>query len=143
MAQTNHNRENSQKYDLVFTKITDSISVTVKPVPLLDDSDPAQKIFNFSYTISIKNLSTETVQLLERHWIINSGSKFFDEVIGDGVVGMQPHIEEGQSFEYTSAACIEDAYGSMKGSYTMRSASGKFFKVEIPEFDLIHPDFAH
>ncbi len=143
MAQTNQTTAKPQALDLVFTKVTDAISITVKPLPVFEETSPEDRIFSFSYAITIQNLSEETVQLLSRHWIINSGGSFFDEVVGDGVVGMQPHIESGESFEYKSGAVIQDPCGSMKGTYTVRTASGKFIEVEIPEFELIHPDSLH
>lgn len=127
----------------MYTKTTKSISISVVPAPILDQSDPDQSIYSFSYNIKIENLGEETVQLLERHWIISSAGKLFDEVVGDGVVGMQPILEQGDKFEYTSAAVIEDPVGDMKGSYTMRSSSGQFFEVEIPEFNLVFPTALH
>ena len=143
MSRASQNPQEATQLVPVYTKTTNSICVSVQVGAVLDDCSLADNVFSFSYTITIKNLGQETVQLLERHWIITSAGNFFDEVVGDGVVGLQPNIEKGESFEYTSGAIIENAFGSMKGSYTMRSASGKFFDVEIPEFELIHPDALH
>lgn len=127
----------------MYNKVTNSISISVRPEAVPDQSNPTDKVYCFSYNITIENLGDETVQLLERHWVINSGGSFFDEVVGDGVVGLQPVLEKGQSFEYVSGAVIEDPFGSMKGAYTLRASSGKFFNAEIPEFELVYPDAVH
>ena len=123
----------------MYSKITNSVSITVRPLPLEEQTRPGEGIFAFSYKIEIENLGEETLQLLKRHWIIFSGGRLFNEVAGDGVVGMQPILEKGDKFEYTSGAVIEDPFGAMHGTYTMRSSSGKFLTVEIPQFELIHP----
>jgi ApaG protein len=143
MSRASQNPSETSPVSSLYSKTTNSICVSVQVSALLDDCSSVDQIFSFSYTITIKNLGEETVQLLERHWVITSAGNFFDEVVGDGVVGLQPNIEKGESFEYTSGAIIENPFGSMKGSYTMRSASGKFFEVEVPEFELIHPDALH
>lgn len=127
----------------VYSKTTNSVSITVVPAPIEEQSNPDRSVFAFSYNIKIENLGSETIQLLERHWIINSGGKPFDEVVGEGVVGMQPILEQGDKFEYSSGAIIEDPFGSMQGTYTMRAASGKFFEVEIPQFELLYPIHFH
>lgn len=123
----------------MYSKTTNCVAITVKPSPLEEQTSPAEGVFAFSYTISIENLGEETLQLLKRHWFIFSGGHFFNEVEGDGVVGMQPILEKGDKFEYTSGAVIEDPWGAMHGTYTMRTSSGKFLTVEIPQFELIHP----
>lgn len=127
----------------MYSKTTNSVAITVKPAPIEEQSSPEEGVYAFSYNIRIENLGEETVQLLERHWIINSGGNPYDEVIGDGVVGMQPILEQGQKFEYTSGAVIEDPIGSMEGTYTMRTSSGKFIKIEIPHFELVYPNQLH
>ena len=123
----------------MYSKTTNSVSITVKPAPIEEQSNPEQGVFAFSYNIKIENLGADTVQLIERHWVINSGSSLFDEVVGPGVVGMQPILEQGDKFEYTSGAVIEDPFGSMSGTYTMRKSSGEFIEVSIPAFDLVYP----
>lgn len=123
----------------MYSKTTRQISVSVSPAYIEEQSSPEEGVYAFSYTIQIENLGEETVQLLERHWIINSGGHPFDEVVGDGVVGMQPILEQGQKFEYTSGAVIEDPVGSMHGTYTMRGGNGKFFEIDIPQFELVCP----
>ncbi|MCB0310741.1 MAG: ApaG domain, partial [Bdellovibrionales bacterium] len=87
----------SEKYCIqeVYSEITNDVRVSVSCEPLLANSDPARNVFAFSYTITIENLSPETVQLLERHWIIRSNEQQLAEVVGPGVVGEQPVLEPG------------------------------------------------
>lgn len=127
----------------MYTEITRSIRVSVETDSLEDQSDPESATFAFSYTITIENLSDVTVQLLERHWLIESGDIPFAEVVGPGVVGEQPELEAGQVFSYTSGAIIKDPFGSMRGTYTFRSARGDFFQVNIPRFELVYPIIIH
>lgn len=129
--------------DHTYTAVTQHIKISVQPDHLEDSSDPNNNVFAFSYTIRIENLGDETVQLLERHWIITSGGAHLAEVVGPGVVGHQPVLESGQSYEYTSGAVIHDPIGAMKGSYTFRSNKGDFFEVAIPPFDLLYPVVIH
>lgn len=97
----------------------------------------------FTYRIQITNLSNETVQLLRRHWIITDGWGRVQEVRGAGVVGLQPRIAPGQTFEYESFCPLLTNHGSMKGSYEMISAKGDIFQVNIPEFWLLSPEAIH
>lgn len=127
----------------MYSKITNHIEVSVVPEPIEDESDPTAGVFAFAYTIKIKNLGAAKVQLLERHWIIHSGGKHFNEVIGPGVVGKQPVLGQGAEFSYTSGAVIKDPVGSMKGTYTMKTTEGEVFQVEIPQFDLRYPIVFH
>ncbi len=129
--------------NFLYTEITNQVRVTVSPAHIEDGSDPDNKIFAFSYTIKIENFSQEKVQLIERHWIVNSGSMPIAEVVGPGVVGEQPMIGSGESYTYSSGAVIHDPIGSMYGSYTFRSETGKFFDVTIPKFDLHYPLIVH
>jgi ApaG protein len=127
----------------MYSEITKHIRVTVVPAPLLDNSDPRESVFAFSYSIKIENLGEHTVQLLERHWLVHSGGTQLAEVVGPGVVGEQPVLEAGQVFEYTSGAVIQDPIGAMEGTYTFRGHDGKFFEVQIPKFELMYPVVVH
>lgn len=127
----------------MYTQLTNRIRVSVMPGHLEQNSDPHNNVFAFSYTIHIENLGSEAVQLLERHWIIMSGGAQFAEVVGPGVLGEQPTLSRGQSFEYTSGAVIHDPIGSMHGTYTFRAGDGQFFEVSIPKFDLVYPVVIH
>jgi ApaG protein len=123
----------------LFTQTTADIVVTVKPAPLEDESRPQDGFFAFAYTITIENHSDDTVQLLERHWLIDSADQQIGEVQGEGVVGLQPTLRPGESFEYTSSAVIKDPIGAMKGTYIFKRSSGGSFTVQIPRFRLTYP----
>jgi ApaG protein len=122
-----------------FTETTADIAIFVEPAPLEHESNPDDGVFAFAYTIRIENRSSETVQLLERHWLIYSADEQIGEVTGEGVVGVQPVLEVGQSFEYTSSCVIHDPVGAMRGSYIFQRASGGYFTVQIPRFQLLYP----
>ena len=123
----------------LFTETTAHIVVTVKPAPLEDESRPQDGFFAFAYTVTIENHSDDTVQLLERHWLIESADQQIGEVTGEGVVGLQPTLQPGESFEYTSSSVIKDPIGAMKGTYIFKRSSGGAFTVQIPRFRLTYP----
>lgn len=108
-----------------------------------DQSNPLEGVFAFAYTIRIENFSDTTVQLLERHWLIESADEQIGEVVGPGVVGVQPILEPGQHFEYTSSTVIRDPVGAMKGTYIFSRKDGGFFTVQIPRFSLLYPAFCN
>ena len=97
----------------------------------------------FLYTVRISNQGIETVQLISRHWIIRDGNDQVEEVKGPGVVGDQPVLEPGDSYEYTSGCPLPTPFGSMQGSYQMVTAGGKHFDAEIAEFMLREPGSIH
>jgi|TARA_B100000809_G_scaffold242341_1_gene266332 ApaG protein len=97
----------------------------------------------FSYSVRISNEGSETVQLVSRHWIITDGSNQVEEVKGRGVVGHQPTLAPGESFEYTSGCPLKTPFGSMRGTYQMVRADGNGFDVEIAEFALTEPYTVH
>lgn len=123
-----------------FTETTASITVSVNPAPILDECRPAEGVFAFAYTVTIENNSGDTVQLMERHWVIESADEQTGEVTGPGVVGLQPTLQPGERFEYTSSAVIKDPIGAMQGSYIFKRREGGFFNVQIPRFRLVYPD---
>jgi ApaG protein len=118
---------------------TRAIRVAVKPAYLDDQSDPDDDRYVWSYTVTIENRSAEPVQLLSRYWNIMDGTGRVQEVRSPGVVGVQPIIAPGESFQYTSGCPLETASGTMSGHYQMRSASGESFEAEIPAFLLESP----
>ena len=124
-------------------KLADSVQIHVATEYLEDQSLPMQDRYVFAYTITITNLGDETVTLLSRHWLIRDGNDKLQEVEGEGVVGLQPEIAAGSSFEYTSGAMLETAYGTMEGSYQMRTASGSLFDAPIALFSLAKPNALH
>jgi ApaG protein len=102
-------------------------------------SRPAEGHWFFVYTIRITNEGRETVQLLGRHWIISDADGKVEHVRGPGVVGRQPTLEQGQSFEYSSACPLTTAFGTMHGTYRMVGDTGEQFDVEIAPFALSEP----
>jgi ApaG protein len=116
-----------------------NLQITSTVVYVEAQSVPTENKYFFAYKISIKNLSNSTAQLLNRHWIITDGLGHIEEVKGPGVVGLQPKINVGQTFEYDSACPLNTSSGSMKGFYQFINDEGDTFEVEIPEFFLIAP----
>lgn len=119
------------------------IDISIRTVYLLDQSDEDAERHVFAYTITIANTGTVATQLISRHWIINNGDGTTQEVRGLGVVGEQPLLKPGDSFEYTSGTVIPTPVGSMKGSYQMAAEDGVHFDVAIPEFILSAPRILH
>ncbi len=115
---------------------TRGVRVQVRSVFVPERSSPEQGQWFFAYQIVITNSNAEQVQLLTRHWIITDGNGSEEEVKGPGVVGEQPLLEEGQSFEYTSACPLGTSVGTMRGSYHMISQGGEEFDVKIAPFTL-------
>jgi ApaG protein len=115
--------------------------IRVKVRTELDDelSAPAEGRWFYRYTISLRNEGEETVQLLTRHWIITDGEGRVEEVRGPGVVGYQPVLAPGQSFEYTSGCPLTTPFGVMQGTYQMVTADGEAFDAEIAPFELSEP----
>lgn len=119
------------------------IDVKVKAQYLPDRSDPAESRYAFAYTITITNQGSLTAKLLSRHWLIMHSDQQQEEVRGDGVVGEQPVLSPGQSFNYTSGAVISTPVGSMQGSYQMIGEDGHHFDAPIPAFTLAVPNILH
>lgn len=120
-----------------------TIKIAVKTAYLDQHSQPEKNRFAFAYTISIENCSDISAQLLSRHWIITDAKNTVQEVVGDGVVGEQPHILPGEKYTYSSNAVLETTVGTMEGTYTMRTNDGKVFNVPIPAFSLARPQSLH
>lgn len=120
----------------MYNATTRGIEVLVTPRYLPQRSKPREQQYAFSYTIVISNHSQSTVQLLTRHWHVTDETGQSREVVGDGVVGEQPVLEPGQSFEYTSGIPLPTPSGVMFGTYGMKTDSGETFDIEIPAFSL-------
>ena len=123
----------------MYRAVTRNIQITVEPRFIPEQSDPGENQFFWAYTIVIANLGGESVQLRNRHWKITDGKGQLHEVKGAGVIGKQPVLEPGESFEYTSGCPLTTPQGIMAGSYEMRSARGERFNVEVPAFSLDSP----
>ena len=119
------------------------IDISVKTAFLAEQSAPETGRYVFAYTITIANAGTVPARLLTRHWIITDANNKVREVRGEGVVGEQPYLTPGMSFEYTSGAIIETPVGTMRGSYQMVADDGAAFDAEIPEFTLSMPRTLH
>jgi len=123
-----------------YTAITRGIAVSVEPAYLEANSSPDSSQYFWAYRVIIENQGWETVHLLSRHWIITNGRGELTEVKGPGVVGKQPFLKPGESYEYTSGAPLNTPTGMMGGAYQMESESGERFDIEIPTFSLDRPN---
>ena len=119
------------------------IDVEVLPAYIAEQSDPEQKHYVFSYTVTIRNNGSTPAKLLTRHWVITDGDGHVQEVKGDGVIGEQPYLQPGEGFQYTSGTFINTPFGTMHGSYQMVSDTGERFEAEIPAFPLAVPNTLH
>lgn len=119
------------------------IDIQVEPHFLADHSDPEAQRYVFAYTVEITNRGNESVKLLNRRWQITDDNNKVEEVIGEGVVGQQPEIAPGTSFNYTSGAVIETEFGTMEGSYELEDSQGQRFSAAIPPFLLARPFSVH
>ena len=123
----------------MYSSITRSIRVSVKPVFLDEQSSPSNEHYVWAYQVRIENDGSETVQLINRHWHITDEIGRIQEVRGAGVVGEQPTLRPGESFEYTSGTPLDSPSGIMVGSYEMETATGERFDVAVPPFSLDSP----
>ena len=123
----------------MYTKTTRSISITVEPQFLEERSSPSDSNYVWAYHVKIENSGGETVQLLNRHWRITDAFGRVQEVRGPGVVGEQPVLKPGDSFEYTSGTPLPTPSGIMVGTYEMETRRGESFWVRIPAFSLDSP----
>lgn len=124
----------SKKYD---------IQVIVRTAYVPEQSDPDNDRYVFAYTVTIANEGTASAQLISRHWLITDAENQTQEVRGLGVVGEQPFLRPGESFEYTSGTSLGTPVGTMRGSYQMVAEDGQKFDAEIPEFTLSMPRVLH
>jgi ApaG protein len=123
--------------------LTRGVRVTVQSEYSADQSAPSKNQWFFLYTVTISNESAETVQLLTRHWIITDGTGHIEEVRGPGVVGKQPTLKPGESFEYTSGCPLSTPFGVMEGTYQMVTQNGDRFDAKVAPFTLSEPYTVH
>ena len=119
--------------------ITEGVRVEVVSLFVPQRSDPEHGQYFFAYTVRISNQGTVPVKLLTRHWIITDGRGRTEEVRGPGVVGQQPLLRPGESFEYTSGCPLQTPHGTMHGTYQMMREDGSHFDAEIAPFELQVP----
>jgi len=127
----------------MFQAVTNDIMIQVEPTYVRDQSNPSQGYYFFSYKVRISNGSRGAVQLVSRHWIITDGFGQVEEVVGPGVIGQQPKLQPGESFEYSSFCPLNTPTGSMQGKYVMLDGQGTQFEVSIPMFILCEPAHYH
>jgi ApaG protein len=119
------------------------IAVSAQTQYLPEQSDESAGRYVFAYTITLRNAGSAAAQLISRHWIITDAQGLVQEVRGLGVVGAQPLLQPGESFEYTSGASISTPVGTMRGSYQMLAQDGTRFEAPIAEFTLSVPRVLH
>ena len=123
--------------------LTNNVRVEVESQYAPEHSQPFQSQWFFYYTVRITNEGVKTVQLLSRHWIITDATGQIEEVRGPGVVGEQPLLTTGESFQYTSGCPLKTSTGVMRGTYQMVTEDGDRFDVEIAPFALHEPYTVH
>ena len=129
----------------VYTErlVTSDILIEVAPRLVPESTDADKPVFVFAYRIRITNQSSGSVQLLNRYWLITDGMGRKEEVRGPGVIGQQPKLAPGESFEYESFCPLPTSTGTMRGQYEFVGQNGAHFEVEIPEFFLADPRSFH
>jgi ApaG protein len=123
----------------MYKAVTRAIEVNVEPSFMPDRSSSEKHYYFWAYRILIVNRGTETVQLKTRHWVITDGSGREQVVKGEGVVGEQPTLGPGETFEYTSGVPLQTPSGFMTGRYLMVTDRGERFEIDIPTFSLDCP----
>lgn len=113
-----------------------TVQIDVRPQYVAEQSNPLQDVFAFAYTVTVTNTGTVPVQLISRHWLIQDERGHSDEVKGLGVVGQQPLLRPGETFQYTSACRLRAASGTMQGSYFFVAEDGHRFDAPIGTFVL-------
>ena len=119
------------------------IAVSAVPHFIADQSDPDAERYVFAYTITIENVGTVAAQLSSRHWIIADADSRAQDVRGLGVVGQQPLLKPGETFEYTSGCQLDTPVGTMRGIFQLTAEDGTQFEAEIAEFTLSIPRVLH
>jgi ApaG protein len=123
----------------MYSATTRDIRVMVEPAYLEEQSSPTENRYVWSYHVKIENGGGKTVQVLTRYWRITDSLGRVQEVRGAGVVGEQPTLAPGQSYEYTSGTPLPTPSGIMVGSYGVRTSDGERFEIDVPAFSLDSP----
>lgn len=119
---------------------TEGVRITVKAAFWPERSSPDNNQWAFTYAVTVKNEGTRAATLRARHWVITDANGRVEEVRGEGVVGKQPRLESGDTFEYTSWAMLRTPFGTMRGEYVMERIDGSRFEAKIGEFVLTQPN---
>ena len=119
------------------------VTVVARAAHVEDQSDPSRNHYMFAYTITITNTGNIPAQLISRHWVITDANNKVLEVKGLGVMGQQPLLKPGESFEYTSGTNLETTVGTMRGTYQMVAEDGQHFEASVPVFTLSVPRVLH
>lgn len=119
------------------------VCIQVQSLYIESQSAPERERYVFAYTVTIRNLGHQPVQLLGRYWLITNGHGRKTEVQGEGVTGVQPHIAAGGEYQYTSGIVIETPLGTMQGHYEMIDLQGNTFTIDIPVFRLAVSTLIH
>ena len=120
--------------------VTEGIRVAVRSEYMQERSYPSLHRHFFVYHITIENRSSQSVQLVSRHWVITNGHGDIEEVQGSGVVGVQPFVRPNEKFQYSSACPLDTPVGSMEGTYRMVRDDGTEFDAQIESFTLVAPN---
>jgi ApaG protein len=120
----------------MYRETTEEVQIDVRPQYHAEKSKPEAKQYFFSYLVRVTNLSDAPTQLVSRRWVITDGAGEVHEVEGPGVIGEQPWIEPGKTFEYESFCPLPTPTGNMRGHYRMERKDGKKFDAKIPLFFL-------
>lgn len=123
----------------MYRAVTRNIEVNVEPIYLEEQSDPVDSHYVWAYRVTIANHSDDRIKLLSRYWHITDGTGRVEEVRGPGVVGEQPELDPGDSYQYMSGCPLPTPSGIMVGTYTMRNGDGETFEIDIPAFSLDLP----
>ena len=127
----------------MYTSTTRGVEVEVVPFYLADRSSPEDAHYVWAYQVTISNNSHQLLQLVSRYWRITDAAGKVEDVRGEGVVGEQPELAPGDSFQYTSGCPLRTSSGFMVGTYTMQTEAGDRFEVAIPAFSLDLPEARH
>lgn len=117
------------------------VEATAEYLP--EQSMPDNQQYVFAYHVKIHNEGTQTAQLISRHWVMTNGDKKTQELRGMGVIGVQPHIEPGETYQYSSGTVLDTVVGTMQGNYQMQAEDGTLFNAVIPAFSLAVPNQLH
>ena len=135
--------EHTAHEEFTSEAVTEGVRIQVTARYSAENSEPLRHQWRFLYTVTIVNEGSDTVQLISRHWFITDATNRVVEVKGLGVVGRQPRLETGESFEYTSNCELSTPFGSMQGTYQMVTAGGNRFAAQIAPFGLSGPYTVH